>query len=144
VFAAWRQQCLAEAQRTGSAWTYWDGERARRRPLWGIADPNDGIRGNCERSAYNTPVQGSASDYCLRSIPSIVRLCRESYDERAKLVLTVHDSVLLEVPEGEVDSVAVAVKTIMESWPSGPVPLVVDFKVGQSWGTMGGYICPSS
>lgn len=137
-FAAWRQQCLADAQRTGSAWTYWNGQRARRRPLWGIADPNDGIRGNCERAAYNTPVQGSASDYCLRSIPEIVRWILDS-GSKAKLVLTVHDSVLLEVPEAEVAHVAKNVRRIMESWPSGTVPLVVDFKTGQAWGTLGGY-----
>jgi DNA polymerase I-like protein with 3'-5' exonuclease and polymerase domains len=137
VLAAWRKKCLRETQRTGAAWTWWNGRRARRRPLWAIADTDSGPRGNAERSSYNTPVQGSAHDYCISSVVAIVNWILQE-QVPAKVVLTVHDSVLLEVRESELPWVATRVRQIMESWPCD-VPLVVDLKAGPAWGSLEEY-----
>lgn len=137
----WCKSMLSDARRTGEIWTQWDGEPARRRSLWRIAEPEDGIRITAENGAVNTPVQGSASDYCVASLVAAVNWIRES-NFPARLVVPVHDSLMFEVREDCVDELAVKVRDIMEGWPSGGVPLVADCEVGQSWGSIKKYAYP--
>jgi len=136
--AAWCKERLSESRRTGESWTMWDGERARRRSLHRIADEDDGQRITAENGAVNTPIQGTASDYCVRSIVDVVDWLREDAVP-AMLCLPVHDSLLLEVREDAVPEVAYQVKRIMESYPSGDVELKVDIEVGRAWGSLEKY-----
>jgi DNA polymerase-1 len=135
VLDNWTKAQIKETRQTGHTWTYWQGKRARRRPLWAIADAEGHAKGTATRGSFNTPIQGTASDYCLASVVKIVRWILDE-DIPAKLVLTVHDSVMLEVLESEAISVALTVQNIMETWPSGDVPLVADLKMGPSWGSL--------
>jgi len=139
IFAQWCQSQLAEARRTGYVWTWWEGEKARRRPLWDIVSQDDMARNNAENAAVNTPVQGTASEYCIASLIECVRWLLAD-NVPAKLVLTVHDSLMFEVKNSHVDLVTQRVPEIMTSWdskgPGGEVPLVADLKVGPAWGSL--------
>jgi DNA polymerase I-like protein with 3'-5' exonuclease and polymerase domains len=141
---AWIKRQVTIAHATGECWTYWRGKKFRRRPLTGIGSNPDTTEarkaiGTLERASYNTPIQGTASDYCLASVVETVRwLLTENAP--AKLVLTVHDSIMLEVREDWVERVILKVKAIMEGWPcegaAGPVPLIADVEVGRAWGSL--------
>lgn len=138
-FRAWMDECLAYARKKGEVWTWWDGKPARRRPLWRIADADDLARSRAEHGSWNSPIQGTASDFCLRSLVECVRWLH-SDAVPAKLVLTVHDSLMFEVQVEAVHEVAWQVRRIMQSWNSGGVPLVVDIKTGPSWGRLEKYV----
>ena len=104
----------------------------RIRPLPGIADRNANIRKAAEREAINMPIQGTASD--------IVKIAMLHVDEEfkrhglaARLLMQVHDELLVEVPEKEVDKVTEILKHEMETAVSLDVPLVADVGVGENW-----------
>lgn len=139
----WIKDSLRAAQRTGHAWTWWDGHPARRRDLWRISDLNSEARSVHEHSAWNTPIQGTASDYCVASLVECVRWIEEDAVP-AMLVLPVHDQLLFEVRDDCVDECAHQVRRIMQSFPSKGVPLEVDVEVGQSWGSLVKYSFPEN
>jgi DNA polymerase-1 len=133
----WCKAQLSEARKTGEIWTWWDGQRARRRPLFRVADVDDKSRSVAEHGAWNTPVQGTASDYCIRSLGECVEwLVEDGITDAVKLVLTVHDSIMFEARDDMVDEVIGTARDIMQSWPSDGVPLVVDAAVGRAWGSL--------
>jgi uracil-DNA glycosylase family 4 len=129
----WIKQQVAQASRTGFTWTWWDGKPARRRPLWRIANEDDG--GNAERASYNTPVQGTGNEFCLASIVEVNKWTKEDHVP-AHVVLTVHDSIILEVEHDARHEVAEVVPEIMMQWNSLGVPLKVDCDEGRSWGSL--------
>lgn len=132
----WTQQKLSESRKTGDAWTWWNGHRGYRRPLWGIGDPEDGVRENAERSSWNTPIQGTAATFCTASLWPIIEWIRDDCVP-AKVVGTVHDSILVEVHKDALRETARQVKRIMEGhYVEHGVPIVVDQKVGPSWGSL--------
>jgi DNA polymerase-1 len=87
------------------------------------------VRGNAERMATNAPIQGTAAD--------ILKLAMIALEERlanhAKMLLTVHDEIVIEAPESNVDRVAGIVKETMENIYPLAVPLAVDTGWGKSW-----------
>ena len=104
----------------------------RIRPLPGITDRNANIRKAAEREAINMPIQGTASD--------IVKIAMLKVDEEFKraglasrLLMQVHDELLVEVPENEVSKVTEILKHEMETAVSLDVPLVADVGVGDNW-----------
>jgi len=130
--------CLRYSKNHGHCWTWWDGKRARRRPLWEIGSPDGERRSVAEHSSWNTPIQGTGSDFCLMSLTAAVNWILEDAVP-AKLVLPVHDSLLLDVREDCVDEVAFQVHRIMTSWNCNGVPVQVDVETGHSWGSMQKY-----
>lgn len=137
------RHCLKVTRQTGFAWTQWEGEAARRRPLWRIGyttdqDPYKKQKITAANSSLNTPVQGTASDYCVASLIACVDWLLAS-DLDAKLVLAVHDSLMFDVAEDDVDEVVSEARGIMESWDAGAVPIKVDAEVGSSWGSLESY-----
>jgi DNA polymerase-1 len=143
-FAAWIQKCLAYTRKFGIAWTFWLGRRAHQRQLWKILDADDGLRINAENSSYNTPVQGTASFYCLASVTALVRWILASKID-AKVVATVHDSIVLEVRNDLVELVARKMRSIMTGFPTMTnVPLDIDMKSGHAWGSMATYEVPEA
>ena len=135
VLDSWCQGCLSEARKTGSIWTWWDGQRARRRSLHQVADQDDLVRSVAEHGSWNTPVQGTASDFCIASLVEAVDWVIEDCVP-AKVVLPVHDSIMMEVEEGALDEAVQGLRSIMLGWNSNKVPLGVDFEVGRSWGSL--------
>ena len=104
----------------------------RIRPLAGITDRNANIRKAAEREAINMPIQGTASD-----IVKIAMLRVEEEFKReglkSRLLMQVHDELLVEVPEKEVEKVTQILKHEMETAVSLDVPLVADVGVGDNW-----------
>jgi uracil-DNA glycosylase family 4 len=132
---SWTQECIAYSRRTGETFTWWKGRRARTRHIWKIADHDKGIQEHAERTSYNSRIQGTAADFTTASLWPIVSWILDE-GVPAKLVATVHDSVVLEAHESVVAEVIVKVKGIMTGHDAGGVPLVSDCKIGPSWGSM--------
>ena len=131
----WCDNHVQMARREGCAYTYWKNKRARVRPLFRIADQDDHVRKTAENGSFNTPVQGTASDFCLASLARCVEwLVKDKFP--AKLVLTVHDSLLFEVDEKHRDELINTATQLMTDWESNNVPLVVDAEIGETWGTL--------
>ncbi len=133
--AAWCREREQEARLTGEVWTTWDGERARRRPLWRIGDADDFVRSVALHGAVNSPVQGSANEYGVASLTGCVNWLVEDAVP-AKLVLFVHDSLMFEVDDDAVDEVIYQGRRIMTQWDTKGVPLVADVETGPSWGSL--------
>jgi DNA polymerase-1 len=139
TLAAWIRNCLRQVQASGEAWTWWDGEPFRRRPLPYICDKDGSKRSQAEHAAWNSPIQGTASDLCAFSLVQCVNWIRDT-GAPVKLVATIHDALLFEVDEGFVPTLIAEATDVMTGWPApGPqsVPFEVDVKVGPSWGSLG-------
>ncbi len=97
-----------------------------------INSKNGAVRGYAERNAINYPVQGSAADIIKVAMVKIdQRLSAEGL--RAQMVLQVHDELVFDVPEGEVDILTALVREEMMQAVPLDVPLVVDIGVGRNW-----------
>ena len=104
----------------------------RRRYLKDINSNNFVVRGHSERNAVNTPIQGSAADIIKKAMINIDKILSES-DLQTKMLLQVHDELLFEVPENEVELVSNLIKTEMENAVKTTVPLLVEVGVGDNW-----------
>jgi uracil-DNA glycosylase family 4 len=133
--AAWLEEQKTHAREHGFVRTYWDGQPARRRPAIFVLDADQSARTHAENSAMNSPIQGGAADYCLASISEIVRWIREDAID-AKVVATIHDSIIVEAKETQLTEITGQIERIMTSWNCGDVPLKVDIEVGKSWGSL--------
>lgn len=104
----------------------------RRRYLPDIFSPNYNIRSFGERTAINTPIQGSAADIIKLAM---VRTARELGEKglKTKMILQVHDELIFEVPEDELEIVIPLVRESMENAVTLEVPLVVEMKKGYNW-----------
>lgn len=134
---AWTAERQTEASKTGYVWTWWAGQPARRRSLWQIADADDARASVARNGAGNTPIQGTANEFCLASLRQCVEWIEsDGIEDMIKLVLAVHDSLMFEVRRDMVEEAMAQVHSIMTSHDSMNVKLVADFKVGASWGSM--------
>ena len=104
----------------------------RRRNMPELKNSNFNIRSFGERVARNMPVQGSAADI-IKIAMIKVRNSFVQNDMKARLVLQVHDELIVECPESEREKVEEILKREMENAASLPVPLLVDVKSGLSW-----------
>ena len=104
----------------------------RRRQLRELKSPNRNIRNFGERAAMNMPVQGTAADIIKLAMVRV-------YDDlqsgkyQAKLILQVHDELVVECPRGEVEVVADLLRSAMEQIITLDVPLIADVSAGNSW-----------
>jgi DNA polymerase-1 len=107
----------------------------RKRQIPELRASNPALRGAGERMAINMPIQGTAAD--IQKI-AMIRTADKVAEEglRARLLLTVHDELLFEVPRDEVDRLAALLRETMEGALPLSVPLVVDVKVGDNWESM--------
>jgi DNA polymerase-1 len=104
----------------------------RLRPMPEINSANVQARNRAEREAMNTPLQGTAADLMkLAMVKTQARLKREQMQTR--MILTVHDELVFEAPEPELDRAKEIVREEMEGAYSMRVPLKVDLGVGQNW-----------
>ncbi|WP_163101261.1 DNA polymerase I [Peribacillus alkalitolerans] len=104
----------------------------RRRYLPEITSRNFNIRSFAERTAMNTPIQGSAADIIKQAMIGMNdRLKNEGL--KARLLLTVHDELIFEAPEEEIEMLKKIVPEEMESALELKVPLKVDYAYGSSW-----------
>ena len=102
----------------------------RRRFLPNLHSPNRGLRFEAERIAKNTPIQGTAADILKLAM---VKLGAREVAPGAKMILTVHDELVFEVPEAHVKSAMGRIKEEMESAMKLHVPLLVEVGEGRTW-----------
>jgi DNA polymerase I len=125
--ATWRDRVTAQAHSRGYVLTL----AGRRRYIDELSTKNWRDRAYGERIAVNTPIQGSAADLCKLAL---LRVHEALKGMRSGMVLQIHDELLIEAPNDEVDAVIPLVRDIMEQvWPDLNVPLAVDVAVGDSW-----------
>src|SRR6185295_10491446 len=104
----------------------------RLRRLPDLKAKNFQVRMEAERQAMNTPFQGSAADLIKKAMIDLHReLAHRGMATR--LILQIHDELLLEVPENEAQEALRLVKTIMEGALTLDVPLVVEARLGHNW-----------
>ena len=101
----------------------------RRRPIPELNSQNGQVRAAAERAAVNMPIQGTAADILKRAMINI----HGQLVGNAKMILTVHDELLFEVPEKEAEETANFVRREMESAADLKVPLTVDVGIGPNW-----------
>lgn len=137
--AQFRRECVSAAELTGESVVEWNGW-VHRRANTAIGALGDEVvqgasRGHGRNIALNDPIQNMANNFCLASLIEIVRWISDE-NVPAKVVITVHDSILLEVREDLLHDVAAEVRAIMLQWPSGIVKFAVDMKTGPTWGSL--------
>src|ERR1700745_619230 len=104
----------------------------RIRPLAGINDRNANIRRAAEREAINMPIQGTASDIVkIAMLHADAAFRREGLS--AKMLMQVHDELLIECPAAEAPKVAQTLKREMESAVELDVPLIAETGVADNW-----------
>ncbi|MFY9555930.1 MAG: DNA polymerase I [Blastocatellia bacterium] len=104
----------------------------RIRPIPDINNRSHALRARAEREAINAPIQGTAADLVKMAMIHVdARLKRDKLG--ARMILQVHDELLLEVPEKEIDITTEVVREEMETVHPLAVPLVVDVGIGKNW-----------
>jgi DNA polymerase-1 len=124
-------QTLAQAKRDQRVTTLF----GRVRPIPDILSKNSNLRGFAERTAVNTPLQGTAADLIKIAMIRIDRLLRQQ-KLQSRMLLQVHDELVFEAPEEEIETLRALVKAQMEQAHPLKVPLVVDIGVGKNWRDM--------
>lgn len=104
----------------------------RRRYLPDITSRNFNQRSFAERTAMNTPIQGSAADIIKKAMIDLQKELKKQ-NFKANLLLQVHDELILDVPKDELDAIIELVPRIMENTVKLDVPLKVDYSYGASW-----------
>ncbi len=97
-----------------------------------IKSSNPGRRSHSERAAINAPIQGTAADIMKRAMIQVDKALERSA-LGANMLLQVHDELVFEVPEGEVEATGELIKTTMENAAHLSVPLTVDVGTGANW-----------
>jgi DNA polymerase-1 len=121
---------LEEARVTGVVKTMF----GRRRLVPDLTSRDFQRRSAAERAAVNMPIQGSAADIMKRAMVDVHRAIVSSPQARmSRMILTVHDELLFEVPEAEAEAFAEIVRERMQSAAALKVPLDVDVGIGRNW-----------
>jgi DNA polymerase-1 len=104
----------------------------RSRPIPDINSKNANMRGFAERTAVNTPLQGTAADLIKLAM---IQIDQELHSRKLKsrMLLQVHDELLFEVPQAEIETMRTLVRDKMESVHKLSVPLLVELGVGPNW-----------
>ena len=125
---AYMESIVREARDKGYVETIYH----RRRGLPDINSRNFNVRNFAERTAINSPIQGSAADILKVAMINLDKaLTAGNY--QARMLLQVHDEIVLEVPRSELEAVQQLVKETMESAIQLSVPLIADENTGQTW-----------
>ena len=119
---------LESARHTGYVETLF----GRRRYVPDVNSHNGNIRAMAERNAVNAPIQGSAADIIKLAMIGVDRALREQ-GLRSRMVLQIHDELVLEVPEDEIQPVKRILTEQMEGVMSLSVPLTVECNYGKNW-----------
>lgn len=104
----------------------------RKRPIPEIFSSTPAIRSQAERAAINFPVQGTAADILKKAMIRVYACMCEQFPG-ARMVLTVHDELVVEVPQRQAQQFGRLMKDVMEDVMTLDVPLVVDVSVGSNW-----------
>ena len=122
------KQIVAQAKENG----YVDTLFGRRRYLPELKSSNFNVRSFGERVALNMPVQGTAADIIKLAMVNVARKLKEQ-QLQARLILQVHDELIVECPESEAETVRVLLESEMENAVQLSVPLTAEAHIGHSW-----------
>jgi DNA polymerase-1 len=136
TLAEYLEKTRASAARLGYTTTYF----GRKRFFPGIRSKIPYIRAQAERMAINAPMQGTQSDIIKIAMSRIHELFKKKYAGRAAIVLQIHDELMFEVKDADIQHVSAEIRTLMEGVLSKEelrgIPLLVSGEVGQNWGEM--------
>ena len=124
---AFIDRTLAEARASGVVKTLY----GRRRLVPELNSSNGQMRSAAERVTVNMPIQGTAADIMKRAMIDVHAALGKHPD--ARVILTVHDELLFEVPKAQADELSEVVRETMQSAVSLKVPLTVDVGIGENW-----------
>jgi DNA polymerase-1 len=127
--SAYLEELKEEARKTGYAKSF----LGRIRPIPEIGSKNPSLRAAAERLAVNTPLQGTASDLIKKAMIAIAAQIKKRELE-GKMILQIHDELVFEIPDHEIDIFKMFVKKEMEEALELSVPLEVSLSVGKNWG----------
>ena len=125
---AYMKKVVEDARERGYTETMY----GRRRYIPELKSSNFNVRSGAERMTLNTPIQGTAADLIKLAMIRVDKALAENFPE-AKLLLQVHDELIVECPEGIAEPVAELVSREMESVAALSVPLTAEAKIGKSW-----------
>ena len=125
---AFLDQTVAQARKTGYVTTLY----GRRRPVPELSSSNFMQRSFGERAAMNSPIQGTAADIIKIAMVEVDRRLRRE-GLKSRLILQIHDELLVETDQAEIEQVETILKEEMDGAAKLSVPLEVDMKVGSSW-----------
>lgn len=126
--ASFMEKAKKDAKEKGYAETYF----GRRRYLPELLESNAIRRGFGERVAMNMPIQGTAADIIKIAMIRVFERLKEEYPE-AKLIMQVHDELIIEAPENDAENIAALLKETMENACELSVPLTVEVACGKTW-----------
>ncbi len=125
---AWIDSTLAAARRDG----YVETLMGRRRYVPDVSSANATVRAFAERNAVNAPIQGTSADIIKLAMAAVDRrLCAEGL--KSRMVLQIHDELVLEVPSAEIDAVRCLLTEEMQGVIALSVPLIVECNYGSNW-----------
>ena len=126
--SGYMDKTIADAKACGYVSTLF----GRRRALPELASSNFNVRSSGERMARNTPIQGTAADVIKLAM---VRVWKRLRDEKmeSRLILTVHDELIVEAPQAEAEKAAQILREEMEGCVQYAVPLSTDVHAGKNW-----------
>lgn len=128
---AWIEKILDDARRDGYVRTL----SGRIRYLPEIQAKNPAIRGFAERTAMNTPIQGTSADIIKLAM---IRVQEAKGDRQwsGEMLVQVHDELLFEIPPSDLKRSAALIKSLMETAIPLSIPVIVDLKAGENWSDM--------
>jgi DNA polymerase I len=126
---AYMDKVVAEAEKTGKILTI----QGRERFIPGINSRNKTEKSGAERMAVNTPIQGSAADIVKIAMLKLSSSL-EKLEFKSKMILQVHDELIFEVPDSELEDMKKLLKEEMESALTLSVPLRISIESGKNWG----------
>ena len=104
----------------------------RRRYFPGIRDRNFSVRSRAERESINMPIQGTASDIVKIAMIRVAKALSDG-EFKTKMIMQVHDELLFEAPEGEIETVSDVIRREMEAAATLDVALIADVGNGKNW-----------
>ena len=119
---------VEEAKKTGEVRTLFN----RKRVIEELKNTNYMIRAMGERMALNTPIQGTAADILKMAMVKLHNILKEK-NLKTKMLLQVHDELIFDVPEDELEEVKEIVRDTMENIYKLDVPLKVEINYGKDW-----------
>lgn len=126
--SAWMEQVIIDTKHKGYVTTHW----GRRRYIPAIYEKNRSLYEEARRVAINTVPQGTAAEIMKQGMINLDKYFKKE-NLQAKMVLQIHDELLISVPEHEVQKVQEAVKNILSNVVDWNVPLQVSTRVGKNW-----------